>query len=331
MSRASMIAVLLWLLALVLAGWIVSRLPLAAIAQNISMLSWWQWLAWSGLNLLIIVMFTQRWRILIRMLGLHVGFAQLLMIRQAGQTVSFLTPGPQFGGEPLQIFWLWRHCQVSLHTALLAVGLDRFYELWINLAVLLLGVLVLLSAPVLEFSNGQHIIAILILLLLTLSALGWIMVRQPARLSRWLQALARHWQHHPRLSQVDTHWQALGSDLRQVARVHRPALGMALLWSVAAWVTLAGELWLLLGFFDLALDFSAFVLILVAMRLAFLLPLPGAIGTLEAALFWAFQSLGLPLAAAVGVLALMRLRDAVLLGAGLLCLRTLSIRTSGLS
>ena len=65
------------------------------------------------------------------------------------------------------------------------------------------------------------------------------------------------------------------------------------------------------------------MLILVAMRLAFLLPLPGGIGTLEASLFWVFQILGLPLTVAISVMALMRLRDAITLVIGLYCVRAL--------
>ncbi len=53
------------------------------------------------------------------------------------------------------------------------------------------------------------------------------------------------------------------------------------------------------------------------MRLAFLLPLPGGIGTLEASLFWVFQTLDLPLSAVMSVIALMRLRDVLTLLVGL--------------
>jgi hypothetical protein len=99
-----------------------------------------------------------------------------------------------------------------------------------------------------------------------------------------------------------------------------------LILSIIGWIGLMGELWLLLSFFDLALDVYAFLVILVSMRLSFLLPLPGGIGTLEAALFWAFHYLGLPMMAVMGVIALMRLRDAVVLMAGLWCLRVLYSR-----
>jgi uncharacterized membrane protein YbhN (UPF0104 family) len=67
---------------------------------------------------------------------------------------------------------------------------------------------------------------------------------------------------------------------------------------------------------------TGLVLILVAMRLALLLPLPGGVGTLEASVLWSFQTLDLPASAAIGVIALMRLRDALVLLAGLLCLRS---------
>lgn len=75
--------------------------------------------------------------------------------------------------------------------------------------------------------------------------------------------------------------------------------------------------------FELQLDLQAFLLILVAMRLAFLLPLPAGIGSLEAALVWAFQILHLPNDAVLGLIALIRLRDVVMLITGLACLRLL--------
>ncbi|PPD49362.1 MAG: TIGR00374 family protein [Methylobacter sp.] len=326
MTWLKAIPVLLWLAAFILVGWILSQLPLAAIAQTISTLSFVQWLAWIGLNLGIIVLATQRWWVLTRMLKLPVGFGELLRIRQAGQAVNFITPGPQFGGEPLQIFWLYKRNQLPIHKALLAVGLDRFYELWVNFSILLLAVLLLLIFPTVAGVNWQKISFLLALLLLMMSMLGWLLVKQPERVLRWITRVARRWQHHPRLEHIKTHWQQLGSDLNWAIQKQKSALFLAFILSLAGWIGLIGELWLLLSFFDLAFDFSAFLVILVSMRLAFLLPLPGGIGTLEAALFWAFQYLNLPAEAAIGLIALMRLRDVLVLMAGVWCLRLLHFR-----
>jgi uncharacterized membrane protein YbhN (UPF0104 family) len=62
------------------------------------------------------------------------------------------------------------------------------------------------------------------------------------------------------------------------------------------------------------------VLIMVAMRLAMLLPVPGGLGTIEGSVVWSFGLLGLPLAAAGGLIALSRLRDAVMLLIGFVCM-----------
>lgn len=321
MSRLKAIPVLLWLTALILVGWVLSQLPFATIVESISTLSLTQWLAWIGINIGIILLATQRWRVLIGILAVRVSFTELLMMRQAGQAVSFITPGPQFGGEPLQVYWLWKRNQLPIHRALLAVGLDRFYELWINFGVLLLSGLLLIASTETVDVNWQKITLVLLVMLLTLSILGWLILKQPERILGWFKRVTRYWQHHPRLQNIETHWQRLGSDLSYVMAKHKPALLQALILSLVGWIGLIGELWLLLSFFDLALDVYAFLVILVAMRLSFLLPLPGGLGTLEAALFWAFEYLSLPLAAVMGVLALMRLRDVLVLMAGLGCLR----------
>ena len=88
-----------------------------------------------------------------------------------------------------------------------------------------------------------------------------------------------------------------------------------------AWVALLGELALLLNFVDVKFDVAGFLLILIAMRLALLLPIPGGIGTLEASVFWSFQYLNFSATAAIAFIALMRLRDVIILLFGLYCLR----------
>ena len=326
MSWLKTIPVLLWSAALILVGWILYQLPLTTITQSLSTLTITQWLAWISINLAIIALATQRWLTLIKGLGLSVKFNELLMIRQAGQAISFITPGPQFGGEPLQIYWLWKRNHWPIHSALLAVGMDRFYELWINFGVLLLSLILLMTTSITSPTtaiNWPVMFFGLLLILLALSLLGGLIIRQPDRVLAWIKRVTHYWQHHPRLLHIETHWQRLYSDLKSLMTKHKAELAQAFVWSLIGWIGLIGELWLILGFFDIAITFYSFMLILVAMRLAFLLPLPGGIGTLEASLFWVFQILGLPLTVAISVMALMRLRDAVMLLIGLCCVRAL--------
>ncbi|MGZ4999028.1 MAG: lysylphosphatidylglycerol synthase domain-containing protein, partial [Methylomonas sp.] len=223
-------------------------------------------------------------------------------------------------------FWLWRRGERPIHSTLLALGLDRFYELWINFGVLLIGALLLAAFPVAGIVNWLGAILALASIPLTLFLLGWFILKRRDRVFAWLTQLTYRWRHHPRLQHIDTHWQRLGCDAEHVVSGGKHVLFRAFVLSLLGWVGLTAELWLLLSVFDLTMDFPAFLTIMLSMRLAFLLPLPGGIGTLEASLFWAFQYLSLPTAAAIGLIALIRLRDALVLLVGLGCLGVMQAR-----
>jgi uncharacterized protein (TIRG00374 family) len=314
-QKAKVVRYLLWSLALALTGWTLSQLPLGSIVESISALSAFQWLVWFAVNTLLLGLGTQRWYGLIRMLNAKLNFANLFCIRQAGQAVSFITPGPQFGGEPLQILWLCR-AGVPLEKALLSLGLDRFYELAINFSVLIIGLLLLVILPNTPLSGAYHLsnissfgIGVFILVVVCVLVVGAL---------RWSTA---KWGNHARVFKFKKAWQSLNGDLRLAWQTQKLALINALLLSLISWVILIAELALVLDFVGVSFDPIGLMLILVAMRLALLLPIPGGVGTLEAAIFWSFQSLGLPASAALGAIALMRLRDAFVLLFGLGCLR----------
>ena len=91
-------------------------------------------------------------RALARSLGVELPLHQLVQVRQAGSAINFLTPGPQFGGEPLQVLWLHRVFKLPLQQAVLVLGLDRFCETTINMLTLLTLVLLLGSQP----RSNQH-------------------------------------------------------------------------------------------------------------------------------------------------------------------------------
>lgn len=320
-TRTRIIQGLSWTAALVLAGLIFSQLPLSAIFNTIRALTLPQWALWISLNLLIIALFTLRWWILTKSLEMPIRFVQLLGIRQAGQAISFVTPGPQLGGEPLQVFWLWKTHGVPGDRAVLSVALDRFFEFWFNFSILLLAVLILIASPLANMANWQQTGVILLGIILMMAALAWTLFRHPKWISRWLQQMAFRWQNLPRLKNLETHWQSLTQLFKKRITTEKASLLLVAGVTLAGWTGLLTELWLLLRFLHLSVDIFQFIFILVAMRLAFLLPLPGGIGTLEAALFWAFQALSFPAAAAIGLIALMRLRDAIVLVGGLIAIR----------
>lgn len=316
MNRANAVTSLLWLSAIALVTWVLKDLPLAAMAQGLSQLTLTQWSLWLVLNVLVVALSTLRWHILIAALNGTVNFFTLTLIRLAGQTISFVTPGPQFGGEPMQVFWLYKRQGLPLHKAVLSLGLDRFLELWVNFAVLLLGAILLLLSPRMGFADWNQITLVLLLLLLAIPILLLSLFRRPQWLTRRLGPLFARWLSHPRLAALKAHKDSLEDDLQTLLLQRKRVLVQALFISMFNWGIILAELWLLLYFAQVTVDIQGFTLIAVAIRLAMLLPLPGGIGTIEAALLWSMQMLGYEISDALILIAMMRLRDTLILVVG---------------
>lgn len=329
MTRANAITLLLWLSAIALATWVLKDLPLDAMRRGLMQLSTSQWSLWLALNVLVMALSTLRWYALIAALQGSVSFLALTLIRLAGQTISFVTPGPQFGGEPMQIYWLYKRQGLALPKAVLSLGLDRFLELWVNFAVLLVGALLLLLSPRMAFADWNQVVLVLMLLLLSVPILFLAMARRPQWITRRLHPLITRWLSHPRLAALRSHQDALEEDFKELLRHRKRVLMQALGLSIFNWAVILAELWLLLFFAQVSVDLQGFTLIAVSIRLAMLLPLPGGIGTIEAALLWSIQMLGYELSDALVLIALMRLRDCLILLAGAASLAAL--RTKGIS
>ncbi len=325
MSKYKTIRLAAWIIALTLAIWLLRDLPFKEILDSVGSLSMLQWIYWAGLNLLIIFIFVWRWMSLTFGLNLNLNFINLLFLRQAGQSVSFITPGPQFGGEPLQIYFLWKKFNISPGDSFLAIALDRFCELWVNFAVLLLGILFLIFSGS-GLADWISVALIIALAMFLMSFLAWCGIKRNDSLAKLIYTIGLKWLGGKRLSTISLHWNNITFSLKNVLS-KKLILLVALLLSINGWLLTFFELYLVLSFFDISLGTGDFILLLVAMRLAFLLPLPGGIGTLEAAVLWVFSSIALPETAAASLLALIRFRDVIVLGLGFICLRLLQSKT----
>lgn len=334
-TRKSPLVLMLWLLALGLVVWTLRQLPLSESAAQLALLSLHHWLLWFLINVAILYLAVKRWQLLGQALKASLSLASLFRLRQAGSTVSFLTPGPHFGGEPLQLYWLHRYYGTPMHRAVATLGLDRFVETGTNLAVLLAGVLVLLGTTLLPVQEWLLVTAILSGVLCVMLLAAALVVRHPDWLARRCSPLVERLRAAVAGMRGDRivgsrdeavpptgrrGWQALVTLLRDALSGQRPKLWLALSLSLAGWVALLIELAMLLGFLGLVVSPTDIVLMMLGMRLAMLLPVPGGIGTIEASLLWSFQYLGFPASAAIGLIALIRLRDSLVLLIGAGCL-----------
>ena len=139
---------LIWFSAVVLLILTVRELPISDMLQRIYAISFSAWITLFFVNLVILFLAVKRWQILSKTFDIEISFARLFIIRQAGSTFSFVTPGPQFGGEPLQAYWLYRDQGMRLDNIIALIGADRFIEIFINFSFLFLSIFLVIQGKI---------------------------------------------------------------------------------------------------------------------------------------------------------------------------------------
>ena len=264
--------------------------------------------ALAGINILIVVLLGARWWLILRSQGFKVPLAAAAAYRLVSFGISYLTPGPHFGGEPAQAYLLYKRHNVPVESAAASIALDKLLELCANFAFLIFGVSVLLAGGLIEFHGSGWVlgasVAAFFLPVLYLGALsaGAAPVGSMAeRLSvRGKPLLPEKIRRTARSAEIET-----GCLLRKQPL----ALFQAVLLSVLIWVLLVFEYLLLLGYLGLELDFWQVISIITGARLAILLPFPAGLGALEAALILITRAMGEAAAVGAGIGLVIRSRD----------------------
>jgi uncharacterized protein (TIRG00374 family) len=311
------------LLAALLLWFTVRQVELAAIGQVLGQLQYSELAVLGLLNALILGTIVLRWSLLLLAQGYPIAFWTLLRYRLAAFGVTYFTPGPQFGGEPLQVYFVKEHHGVPLQQAIAAVTMDKVVEMLVNFGFLVGGVLLLLDQGLLarQWGYGSLFLALLLLALPLLLLLAYLRGQQPA--GAFLTGLLR------RFDQTDRRpapqWLRRSATLVAESETHAAHLcqqqPLLVLWALTITLTGWGLMLVEFGYaaqaLGVPLSASQVIMVLLAARVAFLLPMPAGIGTLETSLVLAFHWLNFDPAAGLALSLLIRGRDVLLGGLGL--------------
>ena len=294
-----------WGVALLVLWLVVRTVPLREVGRTLALLRGWQLAVLVLLNGLVLLGLNGRWHILLLGLGYKLPFWSLLGHRLAAFGVSYFTPGPQFGGEPVQVLLVERQHGVPRSAAIAAVSLDKAVEMLLNFGFLAFGVLLVLQTGLLGEAVGGQTAVWAILLLLPPTLYLWLIWRGRRPVS-WLLRTVK-------LGRWDTAVSTSESQMTTLCQQHPGALLGAIAISGLTWGVMIAEFYAMASFLGLSLSPAQLIALMTAARVAFLLPLPGGLGTLEASQVWALGLMGFHPAAGLGLSLLIRLRD-VLLG-----------------
>lgn len=285
--------------------------PLTEIWRTLEKLQPWQIFTLAAINAAIYMLITLRWWLIVREEHKSISYFPLLAVRVAVFGLSYFTLGPQVGGEPLQVLYLQRKYGMTYTRATSTVIMDKLLEFLANFILLGFGLTAVLEVGILSRSGGNPFaIGGLVLLMLAPPVHIFLMYNGKYPVS----ALLRKFSNRKFTRFIAASERMAGTFCRR----HLSSLLSAIFVSVLAAVGMVAEFFFILSFLGIYPSFWQTIAAWTAGWLAFLVPLPGGLGALEASQVFALGAFGISASSAIGVTLLIRARDLLIGGLGLL-------------
>jgi uncharacterized protein (TIRG00374 family) len=329
-NKRRLLTLLPWVIAPLLLVWVLRAVPLEEALATLRQLSLVELIGLMLLNVLVLLTFSGRWWIILRSQGHHIPYLRLAGYRLAAFGVTYFTPGPQFGGEPVQVYLPEKRDGVPRSTAVAAVTLDKTLELLVNFAFLAGGVALMAQKRLLS-GDAERVALAAALLLFALPPLFLLAIwagGQP--MTRLVSAVVwpvQTWQRRRAGSEsapaaADRITRLLGGvedserQVRAFCRQHPAALAAAMGITLLSWLGMIAEYWLALAALGIFVTPVEAIVALTAARIAFLAALPAGLGALEASQVLVLGAMGINPAAGLSLSLLIRLRDTALAATG---------------
>jgi glycosyltransferase 2 family protein len=290
--------------------------PLAEIWLVVRQLRPWQIAALAAVDSCIYFLITLRWWIILRAGNKAVPFFPLVLVRVAVFGVSYFTLGPQVGGEPLQVFYLQRKYGMTYTRATSTVIMDKLLEFLANFFLLVLGLTAVVQAGILSTNGSRPFVSLIPMAAILLWPFAHIalMVRGVYPIGAILRAAFSRFGIPKWIRFIIASERMAGMFCQR----NPGALWMAAAVSVLAGAGMIGEYLLITSFLGIHIQTWQTIAAWTTSWLAFLVPLPGGLGSLEASQVFTLGAFGISAAGAIGVTLLIRARDLLIGGVGLL-------------
>jgi len=308
-------ALILYLLLAFLLWWSLRAVPIFDIWMTLKVLHLWQIAILLFINAFVILAMAARWWVILRADNQGIPFWKLVRYRLAVFGMSYFTPGPQVGGEPLQVIYLQKGHGVTFARASAAVIIDKLLEFLANFILLGAGLVAAIRVGLVSRSSPQSFGSLIpLVMILFWPLIHLVMLYQGSYpvsfvLHRFLSRFER--QKWMRIAIVSERMAA------SFTHRHPRSLMAALGFSLLSWAGMAAEYFLMADFLHVVLSPEQTLAALTTALFAFLMPLPGGLGALEASQVYVLTTFGHPGAIGIGISLLMRARDIFNGGMGL--------------
>jgi uncharacterized protein (TIRG00374 family) len=260
-------------------------------------------------SIAIMVFLTLRWKFILHSLGYkNFKFTDLFSYRVIDYGVSYITPSAKLGGEAVRAALMMRQ-GVSFKEGLSTIVLDKTIELSVILSFFVLGAILLVFEHTISGVFGFILLAIAALLLyLVVSFYLRVLKGKPVfgHLFRKFRMHKSSWlsKYEHKVAEFEKPILAFYQHNRKDFFI---AVGITLVTLVLSMI----EYKLILAMVGVDLKLSMVFLVFSLVGASFLIPVPMALGSLEASQAYLFSLIGIKSAAGIGVAIITRARDLI--------------------
>jgi hypothetical protein len=291
------------------------RAPIAEIQRVLANLHPWQIALLLVVDALIYALVSARWWLVVRAEKQRARYLPMIGVRISVFAISYFTLGPQVGGEPLQVLYLKKNYGISYTRAAASVVMDKLLELLANFVLLAFGLVAIFHSGILSGASDVSRIAITLLCLL----ISWPLVHivllyhRVYPLSALLHGLGQGTSQRKAVRFVRAAEHLAGKFCQRHPRAMIAGVFVSLLAAAAT----VSEYALITSFLNIRLPLWKLITAWTVGWLSFLVPLPAGLGALDASQVFVLGLFGVSAAAAVTVALIMRGRDLLIGGLGL--------------
>ena len=251
---------------------------------------------------------TWRWHLIIQSTGRKVPFSRAFQYKIVGYGISFLTPTPKIGGEPVRAALLEKE-GFTYRKSLATITVDKVIELSTMGVLFVFGALVSILFFALPKNTVYLLVGISVIILGVITIFYYKMLENDMFLVKLFRQLGLN-----KIKLIKGMEQNIITFDRMLIKFydqHRKVFYKALTISVLSWCAMFFEYYVILVFFGYYLNVAQLFLIITVMGVAYMLPIPLALGVLEAGQVYVFRLLRLNGAAGVGLAMIIRVRDLI--------------------
>jgi|FLOH01.1.fsa_nt_gi glycosyltransferase 2 family protein len=230
-------------------------------------------------SLIIMFVLAWRWSLILKSQNHHVGMIRLILYRLVGYGVSYLTPSAKLGGEPIRAALLSKHGR-SFSESLSSVVIDKTIEVASHALFFFIGALIILF----RFALPEQTEITMLLFAIAFLAFIIFIYKRMVSGKGVIASTCRFFRLNKfkKIKKSEKKIEQFEQLIIKFFKHDKRDFFMAVILSFFSWVFMFFEYWFIGKMIGYDLSFPTIFLMTTVVGIAFLIPIPMALGSLEA-------------------------------------------------